>query len=423
MVTNWSVLEQYLTTDEEVSKCGYELINSSIFSKNRGYVRRKLISLLILDELDYQTKALIGAVLLIDGKRHQSTLEMLQEEAASSVVISILWHDRNKSLLLHRIYLELLFEMCKVQKLRQSDLEKISIKFLEFLFSAVQNKEYSETDPYNYAVMKVILALNEQYMINDLNQGSLENRVFEVLKDKSNLYRAFGENLVFLFNRGIDDCLQLMMMKFLYLVFTTPETYQYIYLNDLKVLVGVCIREIYDLSADQQKLRHTYLRILHPLLQNTQLREDHYKRNELVLLLESLANESETYYTSGYDDTTKRLASRCLSVPWLGYTVRTPPDAPEITLTLSNEDDDNDGNEITPSSSHEMDLSPVSSHTDSESNSSSNATTTVEQKPMVPPARKRLAPPVPSPRKLCHMTIRNSSALEIATLSKDKFNS
>lgn len=388
---------------------------------NRGYVRRKLISLLVLDELDYQTKAVIGAVLLIDGKRHQSTLEMLQEEAASMVVIATLWHDRQKSVLLHRIYLELLFEMCKIQKLREEDLKQVSPEFLEFMFSTIEQHNGYDQDVYNYTVMKVLLALNEQYMINELHEGSLENQVFRVLKSKANQYRAFGENLVFLFNRGIDNTLQLMMMKFLYLVFVTPETYQFIYLNDLKVLVDVCIRELYDLSGEQERLRQTYLRILHPLLQNTQLSDVHYKRNELVLLLESLSHESVTYSDNGNDDTTKRLATRCLGVTWLEYTsspspTKENPQQPEIVLTI-------------PENEELMELTPVSSCTDTESYNSTesessinNNDTTKKPKPRVPPARKRLPPPVPSPRKMYHMNVRNTSAVEVATLSKENYN-
>jgi hypothetical protein len=342
--------------------------------------------LLVLEQGDMsvQTKILIGAVLLVDGRLHTSTLEMMQEEAATNLVIRTLWEDRFNNVRLHRIFLELLYEMCRIQKINFRDLGKISMEFLEFLFSVVQNNEgYDSTDPYNLAAMKVLLALNEQYMIASLGRkpdmleeeevtASIENRTFGVLKSAGNRFRAFGENLVFLFNRGADKCLQLMMMKFLYLIFTTKQTYQYIYLNDLKVLVGVIVRELYDLPKEEETLRNTYLRILHPLLQNTQLRQEEYKREELVGLLDGMSNPAHGGQIV-LTETTQRLAYRCLKVDWLNYS------------------------------------SPLMSPVDSETEIDNFILT---------PQSSNLPPPRPNPRKMLDMRVRHDSAIEIATLKK-----
>ena len=84
--------------------------------------------------------------------------------------------------------------------------------------------------------------------------------------------------------------MQLLILKILYLLFTTKGTSEYFYTNDLRVLVDVFLREIVDLDEDSEsvcrpsdpssptshvlpQLRHTYLRVLHPLLTKTQLRE------------------------------------------------------------------------------------------------------------------------------------------------------
>jgi hypothetical protein len=48
--------------------------------------------------------------------------------------------------------------------------------------------------------------------------------------------------------------LQLLILKLLYLIFTTPETYEYFYNNDLRVLVDVFIRELYDLPDDAESV-------------------------------------------------------------------------------------------------------------------------------------------------------------------------
>lgn len=64
-------------------------------------------------------------------------------------------------------------------------------------------------------------------------------------------------------------------------------------------------------------LRHTYLRVLHPLLAHTQLRTPpHYKRDQLRRTLFVLANVSHAHFAPA-DDTTVRLVGRCLAVDWL----------------------------------------------------------------------------------------------------------
>jgi hypothetical protein len=75
-------------------------------------------------------------------------------------------------------------------------------------------------------------------------------------------------------------------------------------------------------------LRHTYLRVLYPLLAHTQLQNPpHYKRDELRRLLSilvrgqvSYGNDSEherILHFEDVDETTRRLVARCATVDWL----------------------------------------------------------------------------------------------------------
>lgn len=123
--------------------------------------------------------------------------------------------------------------------------------------------------------------------------------------------------------------MQLLVLKLLYLLFRTEGMSEYFYTNDLCVLVDVFLREIGNIdednesvclvnslrlsSAETPQLRHTYLRVLHPLLTKTQLRSMPYKRAQIVHTLESLI-ENEPIWD--IDPTTKRLVQRCLSGDW-----------------------------------------------------------------------------------------------------------
>jgi len=131
--------------------------------------------------------------------------------------------------------------------------------------------------------------------------------------------KTFGENMIFMLNRADGSaealCMQLLILKMLYLLFTTPGTQEYFYTSDLCVLVDVFIRELSDIPEESESLRHTYLRVLHPLLTNTQLRLVPYKRLEIRRILHAhIANA----HLREINLTTKRLVERCLSAPWAG---------------------------------------------------------------------------------------------------------
>ena len=126
--------------------------------------------------------------------------------------------------------------------------------------------------------------------------------------------------MILLLNRETETSLQLLILKVLYLLFTTRPTYEYFYTNDLRVLVDVMLRNLLDLPFSATALRHTYLRVLHPLLANTQLHlpENHYKRDEVLKVLQMMCGAGAGgVHFGAVDDTTKRLGTRCASVSWL----------------------------------------------------------------------------------------------------------
>ena len=165
------------------------------------------------------------------------------------------------------------------------------------------------------------------------SDSALTNRILKLLSSHGPSYRTFGENLILLLNRESTLSAQLLILKLLYLLFTTPSTYEYFYTNDLHVLVDVIIRNLLDLDPGQngsglpyddtmldgqRMLRHTYLRVLCPLLKNTQLAQEgnNYKREDLRKVLFLLVNRSSAHFAP-VDETVIRLVLRCKQIDWL----------------------------------------------------------------------------------------------------------
>jgi len=223
------------------------------------------------------------------------------------------------------------------------------------MFHIIESLSDDVNDPYHYPVIRVLvrsllstsersltdtlaqLILNEQYMVSahdpSPTQSSfpitpLTNKVIKILSTHGSSYKTFGENIILLLNRESETSLQLLILKLLYLLFTTPPTYEYFYTNDLHVLLDIILRNLLDLPPSSMPLRHTYLRVLYPLLAHTQLKNPpHYKQNELVRLLAIMAEDGNNHF-GAVDETTKRLVGRCGRVGWLNDSDPSSPTNP-----------------------------------------------------------------------------------------------
>ena len=328
--------EEYLQSEYDVARCCYKLLDAPLFQQNQDYVRRQILYCL-LQEDDVETLHLTAAVLLFDGRSNEAAFEMMKDEGAFPRLVELIRNRRDDDFGLHRLLLELLFEMSRIQKLTREDLTTVDDNFILYLFQLIEQLSDDAEDPYHYPVIRVLLVLNEQYMCHanapsspGEENGALTNRILKLLSKHGPSYRTFGENLILLLNRESELGPQLLILKLLYLLFTTPSTYEYFYTNDLHVLVDVIIRNLLDLdpgnadsgvSSDldgQRALRHTYLRVLCPLLKNTQLAHEgnNYKREEVRKLLYLLVNRSSAHFAA-VDETVIRLVIRCKQIEWL----------------------------------------------------------------------------------------------------------
>ncbi|EEB93883.1 hypothetical protein MPER_07405, partial [Moniliophthora perniciosa FA553] len=90
--------------------------------------------------------------------------------------------------------------------------------FIDYLFDLVEQTRHMQDDSFNYSVIKLIVALNEQFMVASLGNGAGQNdggisskvesdtassnRVLRVLMPRLNTTQTFGENMIFMLNRA-----------------------------------------------------------------------------------------------------------------------------------------------------------------------------------------------------------------------------
>ncbi|KAI5294667.1 hypothetical protein KEM52_003503 [Ascosphaera acerosa] len=324
-------------SDSRLYDCLDRLWKSRLFESNADYVRLQFIHC-FLQEDNADPLYIFALFLLIDGRSHDETFTTMRDEGAfvhTMKLIDALVHGKDDLRVdLDRILLNLAYEMARIQRLREEDLVSIDDNLVTHLFAVIEQSDgQSIHDPFYYPVIRVLLVLNEQFLLADSSQilegsdtPSPTNRVIKILSKHGHHFKTFGENIILLLNRESETTLQLLVLKLLYLLFTTPPTYEYFYTNDLHVLVDILVRNLYDLPEEQQSLRHTYLRVLFPLLANTQLKHPpHYKRHEVrkllwILLRSQLVTEGdheEILHFGEVDETTRRLVQRCVEIDWL----------------------------------------------------------------------------------------------------------
>ncbi|CAI4214610.1 unnamed protein product [Parascedosporium putredinis] len=259
--------------DSGVLHCAHQLIHRPIFQDNKDYVRVQII-FSFLQEDEPNPLHTIANFLLADGRSDDTVFGRMISEGCFPRLLDFL----NSNLLmdppLYHTLLELMYEMCRMERLRTTDLLQIDDSFIARLLQLVKEGSGDSDDPYQYSVIRVLLVLNEQYMLAATEaeaagplspSSSLTNRVIKLLSLHGSSFRAFGENIILLLNRETETSQQLLILKVLYLLFTTKATYESFYTNDLKVLVDIILRNLMDLPDEKISLRHTYLRVLYPL--------------------------------------------------------------------------------------------------------------------------------------------------------------
>lgn len=195
-----------------------------------------------------------------------------------------------------------------------------------------------------YEEFKLLLMINEQYLMKSFRDPSVRNKVFDSLmastplesEDSANAKIALFMNLlVFHLNREESHIIKILILKFLYLIFTSSYTAKLYYLNDLKILVDIFVRELNDIlyidrdHVENRILIITYLKVLYPMLIFSQLgdRPEGYKQLEIIRMLSQIiintssasnnVTDESFYFESKQLRQINSLAERCLSVPWL----------------------------------------------------------------------------------------------------------
>jgi len=329
-----SLLSELITGDihtlseEDRRICWLSVINSQAYQWSRTDTQNWLLQWLVdVDKLQTELLYYIGNLVYWDHAELGSNSVRVQQSAVQAVVDAV-WMYRYTNQAMVALYLKLLFLICLQSEISTDVLEQsITDSFIRFLYEEIRDHNVESARD----MILVILGLNDQFMLHD--KRGKENRVFAIFEESPNHFVTIAGALVWLFNRfrEQEQDLKIFVCKFLYLMFTTPNTEDLLYTNDLIVLVEILVRELHDLPVDAVEVGAMYLRVLHAIIKVGSTAEKLTRlREQLIDVCQLTIDSAESLDTNNRQEI-HRLASRCLSVPWLQDTADSEEDSlPEV---------------------------------------------------------------------------------------------
>jgi hypothetical protein len=116
-----------------------------------------------LQEDEAATLHFIGGFLLMDGRSNEQTFEKMNEEGCFPRLVELIKGEGGKEEMdarLHRLLLELLYEMSRMQRLSYGDLGQVDDEFVARLFQIIEQLSDDVDDPYHYPVIRVLVSRN-----------------------------------------------------------------------------------------------------------------------------------------------------------------------------------------------------------------------------------------------------------------------
>lgn len=296
------------------------VVTSSLYRTLGRYPRQFLIELLTMDEFEHAPERLtaLGLLILEDCRQRPDMATLLLEHAIAHILSNI-WIYRHTEHRLAGIYMVIAELACRAGRFPLPVLKSgITDELVEYFILAVR-----DGDVLAVHALRLLVALNYQYIAAE---GLEDNKVFLALRSNIPRLRSIGALLIARLNRA-SDCVEILYAaKLLGLVLTCPDTCDIIYVNDMKVLIDVIIRDLQDVGSEDERMRLTLLQVLHALLANTPIAEHRYKKDILVQLLKDfereydgavipLSHQCREILCSGSDDSTE---SSALGAPTLG---------------------------------------------------------------------------------------------------------
>jgi len=149
--------DRYLAYEDDVATCSQKLLESEIYRANKDYVRTQIMYSL-LQEDEAASLHVIANYLLVDGRSDEAVFKRMIEEGCFARLIDLINGKRDDDRRLHRLLLELMYEMSRIERVRTDDLLHVDDGLVTYLFQVIESISDDVDDPYHYPIIRVLVS-------------------------------------------------------------------------------------------------------------------------------------------------------------------------------------------------------------------------------------------------------------------------
>ena len=171
--------DEFLHYEDDVAICSQKLMDSQMFRDNKDYVRTQIIYSL-LQEDEFCPLHVIANFLLLDGRSDGATFRQMIDAGCFTRLLDLMKECRERDGRLHRLLLELMYEMSRIDHLRIEDLMHVDDAFVFYLFQLIEAYSDDTLDPYHYPVIRVLVCfppLGRHELCTDFDVAGSERTV------------------------------------------------------------------------------------------------------------------------------------------------------------------------------------------------------------------------------------------------------
>lgn len=148
--------DHYLDSEDDIASCSQTLQQSRLFAENKEYVRTQIMYSL-LQEDEHGPLHVIANFLLLDGRAEETTFRRMIAEGCFGRLLDLIKTCGGQDRRLHRLLLELMYEMSRIEQLRPEDLLQVDDSFVTYLYTLTEALSDDVNDPYHYPVIRVLV--------------------------------------------------------------------------------------------------------------------------------------------------------------------------------------------------------------------------------------------------------------------------
>lgn len=111
----------------------------------------------LLQEEEFAPLHVIANFLLLQGRTEESTFRRMINEGCFVRLLELIKGCGQSDARLHRLLLQLMYEMSRIEHLRHEDLMQVDDNFVMYLFQLIEALSDDASDPFHYPVIRVLV--------------------------------------------------------------------------------------------------------------------------------------------------------------------------------------------------------------------------------------------------------------------------